>query len=663
MKKTLPPTPGLTHGMYPQRKPKPPSFLGDFAARLQLLSEVLTPNPLWRYRRFAGAVKQHEKTYSNMGDGALSAEILEQRAQLGKQGLKHRPLIKTVALLKEIIYRELGVRPFDCQVITARIILDNRLAEMHTGEGKTLAIAMAAMSAAMAGVPVHVMTANDYLVARDADQLRSVCARLGLSVGAVITGMETDQRRAAYACDITYCTAKELVFDYLRDRILPGQRQADLQQRVANLMNNGGNEKRVLRGLCLTIVDEADSILLDEAITPLILSREGKNNIAKINYQQAMNIAKRLENPLHFILDDHSHQAELTRLGCSQVEQISQSWGGLWMTSRFREGLVAQALAALHAYHRDRDYLVKDRAIHIVDATTGRIAAERQWSRGLHQLLELKEDCLASNELQAIAQITYQRFFPRYLQMGGTSATLYEARSELQLVYGLPVVRVPKRKPSRLTRLPLRLYFKPRYRWRAVVKRIIELRKQGRPILIGTDSVEDSEALARSLKSAHISYEILNARQDGEEARIVSNAGSLAQVTVTTNMAGRGTDIPLMDNVAKLGGLHVICCQHNGARRIDRQLRGRCARQGDPGSVETLLSLEDALLARYLSPRIIKWLQKTQDLSEPLPRWLAILLTTIPQRLEERRQRDTRARMRRSDRQMQQWLAIGGAGE
>jgi preprotein translocase subunit SecA len=349
------PTPGLTHGLYPQRKPKAPTFVGNILARMKRVGGEITPNPLWRYRRFSNSVCQHEKTYASMGDGALSSEILEQRAQLGKQGLKHRPLIKTVALLREIIYRELGIRPFECQVITARIILDNRLAEMHTGEGKTLAIAMAAMSAAMAGVPVHVITANDYLVARDADQLRQVCDRLGLSVGAVVTGMETDQRRDAYACDITYCTAKELVFDYLRDRILPGQVQDDLHQRVTSLADNETRADRVLRGLCLTIVDEADSILLDEAITPLILSREVKSNMAEINYQQAMKIAKRLENPLHFILDDHSRQAELTRLGCSQVEQASQRWGGLWMTSRFREGLVAQALAALHAYHRDRD--------------------------------------------------------------------------------------------------------------------------------------------------------------------------------------------------------------------------------------------------------------------------------------------------------------------
>lgn len=658
-----PPTPGLTHGLYPQRKPKAPTFVGNILARIKRVGGEITPNPLWRYRRFSNSVCQHEKTYASMGDGALSNEILEQRAQLGKQGLKHRPLIKTFALLREIIYRELGIRPFECQVITARIILDNRLAEMHTGEGKTLAIAMAAMSAAMAGVPVHVITANDYLVARDADQLRQVCGRLGLSVGAIVTGMETDQRRDAYACDITYCTAKELVFDYLRDRILPGQVQDDLHQRVTSLVENKNSADRVLRGLCLTIVDEADSILLDEAITPLILSREGKSNMAEINYQQAMKIAQRLENPLHYILDDHSRQVELTRLGCSQVEQASQCWGGLWMTSRFRDGLVSQALAALHAYHRDRDYLVKDEAIHIVDVTTGRMAEGRQWSRGLHQLLELKENCLPSKEFQPVAQITYQRFFPRYLQMGGTSATLYEARGELQLVYGLPVVRVPRRKSSRLTQLPQRLYFKRRYRWRAVVKRIIEMRKQGRPILIGTDSVEDSEALARSLTSAHIPHEVLNARQDGQEASIVSNAGMFAQVTVTTNMAGRGTDIPLAGSVAELGGLHVICCQHNGSRRIDRQLRGRCARQGDPGSVETLLSLEDALIARYLSPRIIKGLQKTQDTTQPLPHWLSILLTNIPQHLEERRQRDLRNSMRRSDRQMQQWLAIGGAGE
>jgi len=658
-----PPIPGLSHGLYPEHRPKEPTFAGKVLATVKSASSGLRPFPLWGYRRFSNQVEKQAKAYMNLGDRALNAAILEQRAQLGKQGLNHRPLVKAVALQSEIIYRELGIRPYDTQIMAARIMLNKRLAEMHTGEGKTLAIAMAAMSAAMAGIPVHVITANDYLVARDADQLRQVCGRLGLSVGAVITGMEPEQRRDAYACDITYCTAKELVFDYLRDRILPGRGQDDLHRRVKSLTENKPGAQNVLRGLCLTIVDEADSILLDEASTPLILSREGKNNLAAINYQQAIKIAQRLENPLHFIMDDLTRQAELTRLGSSQVEQMSQTWGGLWMTGRFREGLIEQALAALHAYHRDRDYLVIDEAVHIIDATTGRMAAGRQWSRGLHQLIELKEGCTNSKEFQPIAQITYQRFFPRYLQMGGTSATLREARGELQLVYGLPIVRVPKRKPSRLNHLPQRLFFKHRYRWREVVKRVIEVRAQKRPVLIGTDSVEDSEILARSLSNAGIPHEVLNARQDSQEANIIANAGRSAQVTVTTNMAGRGTDIPLAEGVAECGGLHVICCQHNASRRIDRQLRGRCARQGDPGSVETMLCLEDALIMHSLAPRIVQWLQKIRDINQPLPHGLGILLTAIPQHLEERRQRDLRDRMRRSDRQMQQWLAIGGAGE
>jgi preprotein translocase subunit SecA len=333
------------------------------------------------------------------------------------------------------------------------------------------------------------------------------------------------------------------------------------------------------------------------------------------------------------------------------------------MTARFREGLIGQALAALYLYHRDRDYLLKDDAVHIIDPTTGRRAEGRQWSRGLHQLLEMKEGCLPSNEFQAIAQITYQRFFPRYLQVGGTSATLRESRSELQFVYELPVVKVPRRKSSRLTYLPQRLYFKRRYRWRAVVKRVIELRAQGRPVLIGTDSVADSEALARSLRSAQVPHVVLNARQDDKEAHIVARAGKSRQVTVTTNMAGRGTDIPLEKSVVECGGLHVIHCQHNASRRIDRQLRGRCGRQGEPGSVETLLCLEDTLIARYLSAKMIQLLSKVFDISKPLPHWLGILLSAIPQRLEEGRQRDLRDRLRRSDRQVQQWLAISGRGE
>ena len=657
------PTPGLKYGLYPERKSKPHTFAGNVFSSIKSLGETFRPFPLWRYRGFINHVRHLATQYVSLDDRALSGELKLHRAQLRKQGLASLPLVKAVALLQEVIYRELGIRPFDGQLLAARIMLDKRLAEMHTGEGKTLAIAIAAMTAAMAGIPVHIITANDYLVERDADQLQRICSRTGLSVGAVITGMSPDQRCDAYACDITYCTAKELVFDYLRDRILPGQAQSDLHYRAMSLTGAGSGQSRVLRGLCMAIIDEADSILLDEAMTPLILSREEKNAIAESHYLKAMEVARQLENPTDFILDDYTREAELTRVGSIEVEKKSQGWGGLWMTARFREGLIGQALAALYLYHRDRDYLLKDDAVHIIDPTTGRRAEGRQWSRGLHQLLEMKEDCLPSNEFQAIAQITYQRFFPRYLQMGGTSATLRESRSELQLVYELSVVKVPRRQPSRLTCLPQRLYFKRRHRWRAVVKRVIELRAQGRPVLIGTDSVADSEILARSLRSAQVPHEVLNARQDGKEAHIIVRAGTSKQVTVTTNMAGRGTDIPLEKSVVECGGLHVICCQHNASRRIDRQLHGRCARQGEPGSVETLLCLEDALIARHLSAKMIPLLSKIFDISKPLPRWLGVLLSAIPQRLEESRQRDLRARLRRSDRQVQQWLAISGRGE
>lgn len=663
MNSLSPPAPGLSHGLYPERQPGNPSFAGNIKARISRIAGELKPNPLRRYRRFANEVIEYESRYARLDDQQLYRQVAEQRAQLGRQGLEHQPLLKAVALVRETIHRELGILPYDTQIIAARIMLDKRLAEMQTGEGKTLAIAMAAISAAMAGIPVHVITANDYLVERDAEQLRRVCDRLGLRVSAVIAGMELDQRRDAYACDITYCTAKELVFDYLRDRILPNRGESDLHRRMESFTGNSRKAQPVLRGLCLTIIDEADSILLDEAGTPLILSREGKNHIEENNYKQAMKIARRLENPLHFTLDNHSRRVELTPLGCSETKQASLGWGGLWLSSRFREGLVAQALTAQHIYHRDRDYLVKDEAIQIIDPTTGRLAEGRQWSRGLHQLLELKEGCPHSKELQTIARITYQRFFPRYLQLGGTSATLYEARGELQLVYGLPVVRVPRRKPGRLARQPLRLYFRQHSRWQAVVERVIELRAQGRPVLIGTDSVADTDTLARCLENAAIPHEVLNARQDSEEAEIVAKAGTPAQVTVTTNMAGRGTDIPLAQGVSGSGGLHIICCQHNASRRIDRQLHGRCARQGDPGSVETLLSLEDALIARYLSPRIIHSLQKILNVTRPLPHWLGILLTAIPQYLEEKRQQDLRDQLRRSDRQIHQWLAIGGPGE
>jgi len=321
-----------------------------------------------------------------------------------------------------------------------------------------------------------------------------------------------------------------------------------------------------------------------------------------------------------------------------------------------REETVCTALAALHLYERDRHYLVKDATVNIIDESTGRVAEGRVWSRGLHLMVELKEDCPPSGDTATVAQITYQRFFRRYLALAGMSGTLEEARGELQAVYGLPVVGVPLSRPGRRTVLATRLYTDRQSKWKAVVAETMKVSAGGRPVLIGTDSVAESEAVSRLLTEAGVAHAVLNARQDREEARIIAEAGRAGQVTVATNMAGRGTDIALGAGVAGRGGLHVISCQHNATRRIDRQLVGRCARRGDPGSAQTLLALDQPFIARC-APRFVARAVGEHGLESP--QWLVRLLVRLPQRLEEARQRAERKQLLERDRHAAEKHAYG----
>jgi preprotein translocase subunit SecA len=336
--------------------------------------------------------------------------------------------------------------------------------------------------------------------------------------------------------------------------------------------------------------------------------------------------------------------AELTEQGKIVIERLAADLGGVWHNRRHREETVCTALAALHLYQRDRHYLVRDGSVAIIDESTGRLAPGRVWSRGLHQLIELKERCHTSGQTVTRAQITYQNFFQRYLMLCGMSGTLSEARGELRSTYGLEVIKVPRNREDRRHLLPTRIYPQRDAQWTAVVKQAIEISRSGRPVLIGTDSVLESEELSTRLQAAGLPHAVLNARQDGEEARIIAQAGQSSQITVATNMAGRGTDIVLGKGVAERGGLHVICCQHNPSRRIDRQLVGRCARRGDPGTAQSLLALDKPLIARFV-PRWLKWCIDEHGLERP--QWLVRAMGGIPQRLEERRQRSQRQELLR----------------
>lgn len=633
------PIPGLLWGQYPERRAQGSGLLARWAESLAHRAP--------RHSGFLRAVESLQPAMLRLSSEQCSAEAQRLRRRLGRRGMTDELQAVAFALFSELSRRQTGQRPYPTQLLAARAMLGRNLVEMATGEGKTLAAALAAATAALARIPVHVVTANEYLARRDADALGPVFAALGLQLGVVTHELGTDARRRAYRCDITYCTAKELVFDYLRDRLsrrgVEGELQGGLQgelRRRAHRLATGEAAGTLLRGLCMAIVDEVDSVLIDEASVPFILSRAEDDRGKREHYARALELARGLVAGEDFVLDPASSSVELTPGGRAKAEPQAAQGDALWRVQRFREEALCLALSALHLFHRDRHYLVRGGAVHIIDDTSGRVAAGRAWSRGLHQLIELKESCKPSAELVTAAQITYQRFFSRYLHLCGMSGTLLEGRAELRRVYGVPVVRVPLRKASRRVVLPTRVFGTHEARWQFVVARAREIHERGGAMLIGTDSVADSQALSQRLDAAGLAHVVLNARQDRHEAHVIATAGQPARITVATSMAGRGTDISLCEGVARNGGLHVVLCQANASRRIDRQFTGRAARRGEPGSCETLLSLESPQILAHLPAWITR---RTGQAGEIRPRWMGIALARLPLWLEGRR----RCRVRR----------------
>lgn len=643
------PVPGILLGNYPEQREVPRTLFESLKHWLLVPYAIYGGRSARRYAARLRQIAAHEALLGDLSQTELAQQVVELRKKLSRHGLTSPLKVEALAVVKEVCARAMGVRPYDTQMIAASIILDGKLAEMATGEGKTLTAAVSVAAIALAGIPVHVMTSNDYLVVRDADKSRPLYDALGLTVGTVTQEMDAGSRRQAYACDITYCTAKELAFDYLRDRAIGGAPRSGLHRRISRLV--GDTYQPVLRGLCMAIIDEADSILIDEARVPLILSQSIVDPKQVNYYARAQQLARQLVEGADYTLNRHGMSASLTEAGKKKLEEKAARLGALWRNRLHREESICQALAAQHLFLRDKHYLVRDGKVHIIDEITGRLSPGRVWSRGLHQLIEIKEQCQPSGEMVTAAQITFQRFFPRYLRLGGMSGTLSESRGELYSIYRLLVCRVPLRQPSKRIMLPTRIYRNKAALWPAVVARIQAIHQTGRPVLVGTDSVADSETLSQHLAASGLVHEVLNARQDEREAEIVARAGDLGKITVSTNMAGRGTDIPLGPGISELGGLHLIICQHNPARRIDRQLLGRCARQGDPGSAETMISFDKPLIAR-LFPAWLRGFAGKNGWSHP--QWLVRLVIVLPQWLEEAHQRAQRREMLKQDARLEQ---------
>jgi len=554
--------------------------------------------------RINGLEPQIEK----LSDAELQSKTAEFKARVANGESLDDLLPEAFAVVREAAKRTLGLRHFDVQLLGGIVLHQGRIAEMKTGEGKTLTATLPVYLNALTGKGVHVVTVNDYLAKRDSEWMGKLYNFLGMSVGLIIHGMESEDKQKAYNSDITYGTNNEFGFDYLRDNMVIFKNQM------------------VQRELNYAIVDEVDSILIDEARTPLIISGVGEKSTQL--YYVADNFVKGLKKDIDFTVDEKAHTVVLTEEGVQKAERFFNLENLADANNMEIQHHINQALKARNLMRRDIDYVIKDGQVIIVDEFTGRLMFGRRYSDGLHQAIEAKEGVKIERESQTLATITFQNYFRMYKKLAGMTGTAKTEEAEFRAIYNLDVVEIPTNKPMIRIDYPDVVYKNKRGKFNAVVKEIEELHAKGQPVLVGTISIETSEMLSDMLKKKGIPHEVLNAKYHEKEAQIVAQAGQRGAVTISTNMAGRGTDIVLGEGVKELGGLHIIGTERHESRRIDNQLRGRSGRQGDPGSSRFYVSLEDDLMRLFGSEKMMK-LVETLGMEEDMPIEHSLLTKSI----------------------------------
>ena len=511
--------------------------------------------------------------------------------------------------------RTLGLRPHPEQVYAAWHMRFGLAVEMQTGEGKSLVAALTAAVVARSGTRVHVITVNDYLVARDCQTSTPLFEFLNLKAATSQASDDETKRRLAYASDITYVTAKQLAFDYLRDR-LSGNHRGGVVERLAALSAPAGSQaskpQPLLAGLSFAIVDELDNVMIDDARTPMILARAcddepQSDNRAEISV--AIGLASALHEDVDFRIQRESGGIWITDQGQAHLAELGERFKGVWQFQRYRSERVRQALQCLHLFKRDHDYVVRDGKVELLDQSTGRIMSDRRLQDGMHSFLEVLEKCELTSETKTRISTSFQFFFRRFHTLSGMSGTLGEARAELASSYGLHVLDIPSHRPTKRQHIANEMVIDRAAFADAIVSRVKSRHRKGQPLLLATANVEQSRWVSSILSAHELEHQVLDAVQDGDEAAIISTAGQASAITVATNMAGRGTDIPLDDNASAAGGLHVLLLAVNESKRCDRQIYGRAARQGDPGSSECLLSLDDDLLKKELPTWVLRSLR------------------------------------------------------
>lgn len=569
------------------------------------------------------------------------AELQQKASLLRVDGNSMEDHLTSFALALEAIRRVLRIELYDVQLQAGLALLRGSIAQVQTGEGKTLVAALAAIGHVLAGRTTHVMTVNSYLAERDYRLLAPIYQLLGLSVGWIDSSMSFAQKQQAYRCDVVYGPGYEFGFDYLRDRISDKPNaNRKLGDRIRErLRGEEANASQILQGpLCAAIVDEADSVMLDEATTPLLISEGGQQPAANAHvYHEACRLANQLERDRDFKLSNDG--LDWTQLGKTAISQpsseIAHGLNRSWMI------YVQQALRALHYLHRDVHYVVEHGQIQIVDQQTGRIFTERSWSEGLQQAVEAKEGLVVTAENQVIAKITRQRYLRLYPFLSGLTGTAEGSLHELKDIFGLDVAVIPTHRTSQRLVLAPQIFSDRNELEKAVVEEVRFRQRQGQPVLIGTTSIRSTERLADLLERSGIAYQSLTGRQDADEASVIAQAGQRGTITIATNMAGRGTDIHIDPDVRSLGGLHVMVTELNESARVERQLIGRAARQGDPGSSQVFISAEDPLLVRQ-APELIKRIRQSLVAGDRNDSEVVDLVRRLQKELESQRTSERR---------------------
>ncbi len=614
------------------RRPRPAARLLRGDATLERISESVGPLRRLTDRQLAERAHALRHHVSDARPAELAEELL----------------VPGFALVYEAVRRTLALELHHVQLLAGLVLARGAVAEMHTGEGKTVTGVAPAFVHALSGNGVHIATVNRYLAERDYELLRPVYELLSLTVGVLKADDPPDRKRAMYACDVTFGPGFEFGFDYLRDQVAElDQRRPALGQRFRQALKGPTAPGRLplQRGHAFVIIDEVDSVLIDEARTPLVLSGAANEEDADPTpFLEARRIALLLELDEDFCIDESSHRVRLTPEGVAKVDAV---WGRIpnVILKRPWPTYVEQALQAEHLLQRDVNYVVAGQSVQIVDDSTGRIFTDRSWRDGLHQAVETKEEVAITGEKDSLAHISRQRYFRIYQTVAGMTGTATGSEREFGELFDLEVVPIPLHRPCRREVLPTRFFGDELSKWRAIIEDVVRLHGRRQPVLIGTRTIRSSEWVAQQLAARGVTFRLLNGKQDEDEARIVARAGEIGAVTIATNMAGRGTDIRVPPEALELGGLHVIGSERHDSARIDRQLIGRTARQGNPGSGQFFVSADDDLI-RLFAPKLQRRMQRLPSHQGELKASLEHEISRLQHQVEQERYRHRAAMMR-----------------